>query len=200
MNRRALIAGGTVLAGLALWLWPREADEAPGLMVSPPPPATARRPAAPTRTPRIPLPRPALPTRTGSDPSAGAPPTPETHPRDPDGRPLPPPPRRYPTPVPPDFTAPAIQDTIRGSLDDITACLQDWGDADVLFTGRVTMGFALGPEGLGEVWIDDLEDVPAGPLTCLSSAIWEAPWPAFQDETTVRYPFELEVADDPQAD
>ena len=65
-------------------------------------------------------------------------------------------------------------------------------------TGKVTLEFVLGPDGLADVGILEHSDVPMGPLSCFSAAVWEVEWPAPATGTlTVTYPFEFETANDP---
>ena len=78
--------------------------------------------------------------------------------------------------------------------DDIEACIDDWAELNPGLNGRVDVGFRIGPEGLTEAWIVDHQDVPAGPLTCFSAAVWEVDWADITEEPLeVTFPFEVEV-------
>jgi len=196
---KRIAAAVTVLAALAtLLLWLGDAEPGPAA------PAPETRQAQPVEPRRVNLPRPALPTRTSPEgPEAPAEPPPTTPspqaPSDDTPEPATADEERrapIPLPVPQDMTAVAINRAIRAVLPDMVTCLNAWGAADVTFTGDVALGFDVGPEGLTEVWVEDVDNVPAGPLTCLSGAIWEADWPPFQHDTTVRYPFQVELTAD----
>jgi hypothetical protein len=186
------------LAVLATWFWWEDSPPATPELA-----AVAQgetKPGDPAKTPnRVPLPRPALKTRTSSDADA----EPASEP-DPLAKQAPPsseldraalerPMGELSEPVAPELAAVAIDRTIRDILPEMTRCLNAWGQADVTFDGSVVLGFELGTEGLTEVWIEEVENVPGGPLTCLSATIWEAPWPAFAERTTVNYPFIVEI-------
>jgi hypothetical protein len=146
---------------------------------------------------RVPLPRPALPTRTSSE----APSTREdTATLDDLKEDRKTPQRPIPLPVPQQLTAVAIDRTIKDILPDMVTCLNAWGAADMTFSGSVALGFDIGPDGLSEVWVDDVDNVPAGPLSCLSGAVWDADWPPFQEDTIAIYPFQVEITDGPTDD
>lgn len=193
MKRVALLIA-VVGVTLAVLFWPERGPRITGAA----PPQASPRPEPETTPRRVTLPRPELPTRTGSEPE----PAPQATPADPAAQQddsvadAPTRDRPYPLPVPQDMTAVAIDRTVKDLLPDMVACLNAWGAADVTFTGSVALGFDIGPEGLSEVWVEDVEDIPDGPLTCLSGAIWDAAWPPFADDTTVTYPFQVEVSRD----
>ncbi len=187
--------------GALLWWWFGTGERPhPEAVVSPERPPERQTEDQPRR---VTLPRPDLPTRTGSedhgtDGPAVAADAPEAEATDEQGpaaeqasaeRP-------YPLPVPPDRVAAAIDHNIKDLLPDMVSCLEAWGDADVTFTGKVSLGFQLDGDGLSDVWVNDVESIPDGPLTCLSGALWEHGWPPFEGETTVTYPFEVEVTHD----
>jgi hypothetical protein len=59
---------------------------------------------------------------------------------------------------------------------DIGTCLDDWSALDPGLEGQVNLAFQLGPEGLQDAWVNDHTDVPFGPLSCFSSAVYGQDW------------------------
>jgi len=81
--------------------------------------------------------------------------------------------------------------------DDIEACIEDWSEVEPDMDGQVVVRFSLDADGLQEAWIGDVEDVPAGPLTCFAAAVWEVDWADISDDPIeVSFPFEVTTGDD----
>jgi RNA polymerase sigma-70 factor (ECF subfamily) len=73
-----------------------------------------------------------------------------------------------------------VQARVRDKLDTVHAkaarCLAGWFAPDPALQKGVMLGIELDAVGLQRVWIDDLVDIPTGPLTCLSNAVYELDW------------------------
>lgn len=184
-----------VLAGLALW-----PDEEP-------PPAEATAPvkgsADPAAPPLEPEASPTGPTRqqggrtyapgqrtplrratTTSSPSASAP-ADEPAPGIQDKR---------PGASQGSSTLEAIQDRVGLVEDDIQVCLGQWMELDPDLEGRVVVGFQLDADGLQDAWIADHSEVPFGPLSCFSAAVYEVDWSGVsEDPVEVTFPFEFDA-------
>ncbi len=164
----------------------REEGEAPE--AAPPPPRAPKtyQPGASTPVPRPGVGRRERPvvTRTGD----GVEEAPEEEPEEEEETSGPIDRREDP---PPDSEAlmQAIKDTMAEVTPAVSDCLTEWWMLDPALEGRVMMNFQLGPEGLGEVRVQDHTDVPMGPLSCFGAAIYEAEWPATEDPVEVTYPF-----------
>ncbi len=61
----------------------------------------------------------------------------------------------------------------------IEECLDEWREADPSVEGEVKLGFTLDNFGLEKVEIlDSSRDIPAGPVTCFATAVWDTgDWP-----------------------
>jgi hypothetical protein len=55
-------------------------------------------------------------------------------------------------------------------------CLKSWAGIDPTLETGVRIRFTLDARGLDEVFLEDRADVPAGPLACLSEAIYQQDW------------------------
>jgi hypothetical protein len=94
-------------------------------------------------------------------------------------------------------TLKAVADRMRPS---IAACLDAWTAQVPQITGRVLLGFNLGPDGVQSAWVEEHEDVPTPVLGCFSAAVYEQDWPAAPDGVMVTFPFVVEagvVPDEP---
>jgi RNA polymerase sigma-70 factor (ECF subfamily) len=79
---------------------------------------------------------------------------------------------------PPNFRE--IQARVRGKLDEFQEraenCLAGWTAPDPALDKGVMLRIELDPAGLQAVSIDDLVDVPTGPLRCLGDAVYAIDW------------------------
>jgi len=79
---------------------------------------------------------------------------------------------------PPNFKA--IQAQLRSKLDELQeqadGCLAGWTAPDPALEKGVMLRIGLDPTGLQAVSIDDLVDVPSGPLRCLGDAVYAIDW------------------------
>jgi hypothetical protein len=129
--------------------------------------AHTHRPGARTAIPRL------LPATTGR----GAPdPTPAGPPAQlrPATRPLT---DRRPDPGPGSEAMKAeIMRRLQLADDASNLCLQSWAGIDPTLEKGVRMRFTLDADGLDQVFLEDRADVPAGPLACLSEAIYQQDW------------------------
>lgn len=75
-----------------------------------------------------------------------------------------------------------IQERMASVKDDISECLGAWMEQDPDLEGKVLLTFQIGPEGLQDAWVKDYEDVPFGPLSCFSSAVYAVDWTGVTDE------------------
>ena len=91
------------------------------------------------------------------------------------------------------FTPDEIKATVATFQDDIADCLSEWGPQIDGFTGRVVLQADFEPEGLQDVRIADLDNVPLQLLGCFSTPVWEATWPQPDGAVTISYPFTVEV-------
>ena len=87
----------------------------------------------------------------------------------------------------------AIKENASLAADDIKTCLEGWWEQDPTLSGRVVISFDLTPDGLSDAWIEEHSDVPLGPLSCFSAAIYDQDWTGIvESDTTVTYPFVFE--------
>jgi hypothetical protein len=61
-------------------------------------------------------------------------------------------------------------------------CLAGFSAADPVLQKGVMLGIELDGAGLQRVWIDDLVDIPSGPLRCLSDAVYQIDWSGISDK------------------
>jgi hypothetical protein len=78
----------------------------------------------------------------------------------------------------------------------IQKCLEEWQELEPSFSGSIQLQFVLKPEGLDSVSLLDHTGIPSGPLTCFAGSLWEAELPLPSEETTITYPFKVEVGED----
>lgn len=201
----AAVALGILGAGLvAWWLWPTPPQPAEVVAALPPAVAAPQPPAASRVAPRA---RTAVPRPTSTSAARR---------KVTDARPAASPPSAAPEAAAPEAAAPegpvdrragagqggaaqgddrVVEDIKAGMAlvtEDIQACIEDWAEVAPDIDGHVDVAFQLGPEGLEEAWIVDQVDVPGGPLTCFSSAIWEVDWSGVTTEPLeVTFPFEV---------
>jgi hypothetical protein len=190
-ERRARLVPGlvavAVVLGLAAWWWLRPAASAPEAERAPGPgparivprvdaPGEAPGSAAPLAPPRAEVPRAPPPPRTEltrpASPRAEAP------------RSIaqPPPGRAQPTDRR-GGSNPRAQHELETlsygfeTLDeDIQACLDQWTALDPEKTPEVMIGFELDRSGLTRSFVENAEDVPFGPRSCLSNAVYGLDW------------------------
>jgi hypothetical protein len=55
-------------------------------------------------------------------------------------------------------------------------CLKSWATFDPTLDQGVRVRFTLDARGLDELYLEDRAEVPAGPLACLSEAIYQQDW------------------------
>jgi hypothetical protein len=60
--------------------------------------------------------------------------------------------------------------------EDLQACLDQWTALDPEKTPEVMIGFELDRSGLTRSFVENAEDVPFGPKTCLSNAVYGIDW------------------------
>lgn len=85
----------------------------------------------------------------------------------------------------------ALREAMVVVLPAIRACVGEWEGAGEVLDGALVVEFVLGPKGVEEAAVVDVDNLPPLVGTCFASAVWAADWPAAADRTTVRYPFEL---------
>lgn len=91
-----------------------------------------------------------------------------------------------------------IQERMDPVKDDIAECLGAWMEQDPDLEGKVLLDFQIGPGGLQDAWVEDHENVPLGPLTCFSSAVYAADWTGVTDEPLeITWPVVFTQGEDP---
>jgi hypothetical protein len=66
--------------------------------------------------------------------------------------------------------------------DDIRACLDQWTGLDPARTPEVLLGFELDRSGLTRSFVENADDIPFGPRTCLATAVYGLDWSNIVDE------------------
>lgn len=80
--------------------------------------------------------------------------------------------------------------------EDIGDCIESWAEVSPAIDGRVVLRFQLDAEGLQDVWIEEHQAVPPGPLSCFGAAVYEVDWADItEDPLEVSFPFEVRTAD-----
>ncbi len=77
---------------------------------------------------------------------------------------------------------------------DIEECVDAWLgvlELDEALEGRLVVDVLLGPEGVIEASLVDVEGVPEPMLGCFGGVIYEIEWPLPEDEIRITYPFTL---------
>jgi len=86
-----------------------------------------------------------------------------------------------------------IQAGMEELRDDITGCLNAWQVVTPDLEGSVGLAFQLSPGGLTDAWVTDHDEVPFGPLTCFSGAVYDVDWSGITDSPVeVTFSFDLE--------
>lgn len=199
---RWMVLGAAALGALLAWLLvmappstPEPAPEADPAAVAPAPKPASRATRAPGASTA--LPRPGPPKRdppVALEPAANA--GVEDPSNDDDLTSNDSPEARRPTRTLTPEDGPAM---LRSVMQDevapeILKCMEEWHAEFPDASGRVIMGFTLGPDGLSDARIEEYTDLPVGLLSCVSAAVWEGDWPANPDGALeVRYPIELEM-------
>lgn len=60
--------------------------------------------------------------------------------------------------------------------EDLQECLSQWKELDPAKTPEVMIGFELDSSGLTRSFVENAEDLPFGPKTCLSNAVYGIDW------------------------
>lgn len=60
--------------------------------------------------------------------------------------------------------------------EDVRECLSQWEALDAGATGEVMLVFELDSKGLQKTWLDSAADVPFGPRSCISNAVYGLDW------------------------
>ncbi|MDP1917570.1 MAG: hypothetical protein Q8L14_15115 [Myxococcales bacterium] len=60
--------------------------------------------------------------------------------------------------------------------EDVRECLSQWEALDAGATGEVMLVFQLDSKGLQKTWLDSAADVPFGPRSCISNAVYGLDW------------------------
>ncbi len=60
--------------------------------------------------------------------------------------------------------------------EDVRECLSQWDALDAGATGEVMLVFQLDAKGLQKTWLDSAADVPFGPRSCISNAVYGLDW------------------------
>jgi hypothetical protein len=95
------------------------------------------------------------------------------------------------------FSPEAIMDAMAGVTPAITACVEEWQAvlAEEL-EGRLVLELTLGPEGVLDAELVDVDGVPEPMLGCFGGVVYEAQWPLPDEVTEVAWPFLLELSAD----
>jgi hypothetical protein len=70
----------------------------------------------------------------------------------------------------------AMRATMAAVEEDVEECLRAWSQVAPEIQGQVTMVFQIDESGLGKLWIQEHDQIPAGPMTCFASAIYGVDW------------------------
>ncbi|MDP3498933.1 MAG: hypothetical protein Q8S33_01320 [Myxococcales bacterium] len=80
--------------------------------------------------------------------------------------------------------------------EDVRECLSQWEALDAGATGEVMLVFQLDSKGLQKTWLDSAADVPFGPRSCISNAVYGLDWANVVSEPAqVSQRFELSAPD-----
>lgn len=60
--------------------------------------------------------------------------------------------------------------------EDVRECLAEWEALDAGATGEVMLLFELDSKGLQKTWLESAADVPFGPRSCISNAVYGLDW------------------------
>ncbi len=80
--------------------------------------------------------------------------------------------------------------------EDVRECLSQWEALDAGATGEVMLLFDLDARGLQKTWLESAADVPFGPRSCISNAVYGLDWSNVVTEPAqVSQRFDLGAAD-----
>lgn len=78
---------------------------------------------------------------------------------------------------------------------DIADCVDEWADVlelDTALDGKLSVELTLSTEGLEDVALVDVDNIPVELLTCFGGVMYTAEWPLPDEEPLVlRYPFRV---------
>ena len=90
------------------------------------------------------------------------------------------------------FSPDTIMDAMSEVTPDITDCVTDWQEVlDVELNGRLTMELTLGPGGVIDAALVDVDGVSEPMLGCFGGVVYEAEWPLPEQVTDMAWPFVL---------
>lgn len=90
------------------------------------------------------------------------------------------------------FTPDAMIDAMAEVSPDITDCVEEWQSVmDAELEGRLVLEMTLGPEGVIDAALVDVDGVPEPMLGCFGGIIYEAQWPLPEEVTDVAWPFQV---------
>jgi hypothetical protein len=98
------------------------------------------------------------------------------------------------------FSNDAFYDAIREAAPDIKRCVDTWRSTMVLeenVGGRLEIEVTLGPEGVEDAALLNVDGIPPEMTGCFSGIIYEVAWPVPEESTTMVLPFLLELVRDP---
>jgi hypothetical protein len=90
------------------------------------------------------------------------------------------------------FTPESIMASMNTVTPGITDCAQDWKAlVEQELEGRMVLEMTLGPEGVSDAALVDVDEVPEAMLSCFGVVVYEAEWPLPEEATDVAWPFSL---------
>ncbi len=90
------------------------------------------------------------------------------------------------------FSPEAMIDAMAEVSPDITDCVEEWQSVmDAELEGRLVLEMTLGPEGVIDAALVDVDGVPEPMLGCFGGIIYEAQWPLPEEVTDVAWPFQV---------
>ena len=95
------------------------------------------------------------------------------------------------------FTPESIMESMNAVTPDITDCVQEWKElVDQELEGRLVLEMTLGPEGVSDAALVDVDEVPEAMLSCFGVVVYGAQWPLPEEATDVAWPFSLNLDDE----
>ena len=95
------------------------------------------------------------------------------------------------------FTPESIMESMNVVTPDITACVEEWKElVEQELEGRMVLEMTLGPAGVSDAALVDVDEVPEAMLSCLGVVVYEAQWPLPEEATDVAWPFSLSFGDE----
>ena len=95
------------------------------------------------------------------------------------------------------FTPESIMESMNAVTPGITDCVQEWKElVDQELEGRLVLEMTLGPEGVSDAALVDVDEVPEAMLSCLGVVVYGAQWPLPEEATDVAWPFSLNLDDE----